>query len=173
MKLYGDRVASPIGDLGLVVDEAGRVVCIAFLREEGASLAEATRRYLDDSDELLQDGARVGVLAEQLREYFEEDRRDFEIELAPRGSDFQQRVWRRLLEIPAGATCTYSDIARDLGRPSSARAVGRANATNPIPIIVPCHRVIGADGSLTGYAGGLEVKRALLELEGILPRSLF
>src|SRR5690349_13249870 len=99
----------------------------------------------------------------QLGEYFDGDRHDFDLPLAPRGSGFQERVWRQLLKIPFGETCSYGDIASAIGRPSASRAVGTANGRNPIAIIVPCHRVIGANGTLTGYGGGLPTKKWLLE----------
>lgn len=102
----------------------------------------------------------------QLREYFAGERRTFELPLAPAGTPFQQAVWLALRAIPYGETVSCGELARRLGRPGSARAVGLANGTNPLPIIVPCHRVIGADGSLTGFGGGLSIKRALLSLEG-------
>ncbi|HJU64057.1 MAG TPA: methylated-DNA--[protein]-cysteine S-methyltransferase [Gemmatimonadaceae bacterium] len=105
---------------------------------------------------------------DQLGEYFAGCRRRFDLPLDPRGSPFQQRVWSALLEVPYGATCSYMSIARRLGDPRATRAVGAANGRNPIPIIIPCHRVIGADGTLTGYGGGLERKRYLLRLEGAL-----
>jgi len=88
--------------------------------------------------------------------------------VAPRGSEFQRQVWRRLQEIPCGETRSYGDVAAALGRPGASRAVGRANATNPIPIVIPCHRVIGSDGSLTGFGGGVEIKQWLLELESAM-----
>ncbi|NLU73111.1 methylated-DNA--[protein]-cysteine S-methyltransferase [Streptomyces sp. HNM0575] len=102
----------------------------------------------------------------QLREYFAGERRRFDLPLAPRGEPFQQSVWRLLREIPYGETRSYGLLARELGDPALAQAVGAANGRNPLSVIVPCHRVVGADGSLTGYAGGLERKRLLLELEG-------
>jgi methylated-DNA-[protein]-cysteine S-methyltransferase len=111
---------------------------------------------------------RTEVLARteaQLAEYFAGERRDFDLPLAPQGSGFQVEVWRALLRIPYGETCSYGHIARVVGRPSASRAVGAANGRNPIPIIVPCHRVIGSNGSLTGYGGGLPVKRWLLDHE--------
>lgn len=101
----------------------------------------------------------------QLDEYFAGERTRFALPLAPRGDTFQRRVWSLLTEIPYGETRTYGDLARELGNPGAARAVGAANGRNPLGVIVPCHRVIGADGSLTGYAGGLERKRFLLGLE--------
>src|SRR4029079_11873399 len=102
---------------------------------------------------------------EELTEYFRGERTGFSLELAPVGSEFQRRVWSELLQIPYGETRSYGEIARALGDPGRAREVGWANARNPIAIVVPCHRVIGSDGSLTGYAGGLERKRHLLDLE--------
>jgi methylated-DNA-[protein]-cysteine S-methyltransferase len=102
----------------------------------------------------------------QLDEYFAGTRRVFDLPLAPEGTPFQQKVWRALRDIAWGETCAYRDIAQRIGQPSAVRAVGLANGRNPISIIVPCHRVIGADGTLTGYGGGLPVKRALLALEG-------
>ena len=102
----------------------------------------------------------------QLQEYFSGSRRTFQLSLAPRGTPFQVSVWQLLQAIPYGQTTSYAELARRLGRPGAARAVGLANGANPLPVIVPCHRVIGADGSLTGFGGGLDIKRALLSLEG-------
>lgn len=101
----------------------------------------------------------------QLREYFAGERSAFDLELVMDGSPFEGRVWRALRDIPYGATVSYGELARQIGQPSAARAVGLANGRNPISVIVPCHRVIGANGTLTGYGGGLERKRMLLELE--------
>ena len=101
----------------------------------------------------------------QLRAYFDGARKTFDLPLAPEGTTFQQRVWRALQAIPCGHTVTYGEIARRIGRPTASRAVGAANGQNPLPIIVPCHRVIGANGQLTGYAGGIRIKRALLDHE--------
>ena len=107
----------------------------------------------------------VHVLA-QLKEYFAGTRRAYSVPLAPAGTPFQLAVWEALLGIPYGATVSYGELARRLGVAAGARAVGLANGANPLPIVVPCHRVIGADGALTGFGGGLPIKRALLELEG-------
>jgi methylated-DNA-[protein]-cysteine S-methyltransferase len=101
----------------------------------------------------------------QLQEYFAGDRTTFDVPLAAEGAPFELEVWHALEEIPYGETVSYGEIARRVGQPTAARAVGTANGRNPIAVIVPCHRVIGADGSLTGYGGGLERKRLLLELE--------
>ncbi len=111
------------------------------------------------------DPAGVSFAAEQLEAYFAGERRDFDLPLAPAGTDFDHAVWDLLRAIPYGETRSYGELARALGRPERVRAVGRANGRNPLAIVVPCHRVIGADGSLVGYGGGLERKRALLALE--------
>lgn len=107
--------------------------------------------------------------AQQLEQYLAGSRQTFELPLQPRGTPFQQRAWRALLQIPYGQTRSYRQQAEALGNPRAVRAVARANGANPLAIVVPCHRVIGADGSLTGYAGGLELKAHLLTLEGARP----
>lgn len=112
-----------------------------------------------------------GVLAStktQLRQYFAGQRQEFDLPLAPAGTPFQREVWQALAQIPWGELRSYADIARAIERPKAVRAVGAANGRNPLPIVIPCHRVVGSDGSLTGFAGGLDMKRALLELEGSL-----
>jgi methylated-DNA-[protein]-cysteine S-methyltransferase len=108
----------------------------------------------------------------QLEEYFVGKRRDFDLPLRPQGTDFQQCVWRALTEIPYGVTWSYGELAKRIGNPNASRAVGLANGQNPISILVPCHRVIGANGSLTGYGGGLERKRWLLAHEGLQQQLL-
>ena len=148
---------SPLGTLSIVSEDGETIAGIWFPEQANAPDARGFRS-----------GAGVGVLLEaqrQLREYFGGERRAFDLPLSPRGTDFQQRVWRALREIPFGETWSYADLARRAGRPGSARAAGAANGKNPLSIVVPCHRVIGADGSLTGYAGGLAAKRWLLEHE--------
>jgi methylated-DNA-[protein]-cysteine S-methyltransferase len=104
---------------------------------------------------------------EQLREYFDGSRRTFDLPLDLRGTPFRLAVWQALLEIPFGRTVSYGDIARQIGKPTAVRAVGAANGANPIGLVVPCHRVVGSDGALTGYAGGLAAKRTLLSHEGV------
>lgn len=110
----------------------------------------------------------LDAAGEQLLAYLAGEREEFDLPLAPRGTAFQQEVWSRLLTIPRGTTTTYGRIAQDLARPRAAQAVGTAVGSNPISIVVPCHRVLGTSGSLTGYAGGIETKQALLVLEGAL-----
>lgn len=107
----------------------------------------------------------------QIEEYLNGKRREFDLPLFPKGTDFEQKVWAALLTIPYGQTACYEDIAKLAGCPKGSRAVGRANNKNPIAIIIPCHRVIGKDKSLTGYGGGLDLKRRLLELEGMDPTN--
>jgi methylated-DNA-[protein]-cysteine S-methyltransferase len=111
------------------------------------------------------DPAALADVTAQLDSYFAGELTEFDVPLAPRGSEFQLRVWNALLEIPYGETASYGEIADAVGRPDAVRAVGATNGRNPIAVIIPCHRVIGADGSLVGYGGGLDRKRLLLELE--------
>jgi methylated-DNA-[protein]-cysteine S-methyltransferase len=107
----------------------------------------------------------VGQAVQQLCEYFAGDRADFDLPLAPEGTEFQRTVWRNLQDIPYGETISYGELAKRVGNPKASRAVGAANGQNPIPIVIPCHRVIGANGKLTGFGGGLPTKEALLALE--------
>jgi methylated-DNA-[protein]-cysteine S-methyltransferase len=141
-------LSSPIGPLRVTRDDDGAVTSVGF------APGEATR-----------DDPGFDDVAAQLREYFAGERTTFDLDLNPDGSAFERRVWDALLTIPYGETASYAEIAERIGHPGAARAVGRANARNPIAIVVPCHRVIGSDGSLTGYAGGLDSKRSLLALE--------
>jgi methylated-DNA-[protein]-cysteine S-methyltransferase len=117
------------------------------------------------SPRMLEAPARLDDVRRELDEYFAGTLQDFTVPLSPRGSTFQKQVWQALSEIPYGETTSYGKVAASIGHPDGARAVGVANGQNPIPIIVPCHRVIGADGSLTGYGGGLDAKRWLLDHE--------
>ncbi len=111
------------------------------------------------------DDTMFGEAVRQLREYFAGDRTEFSMPVEMDGTDFQKNVWTALRDVPFGATVSYGELARRVGRPNASRAVGAANHANPLPILVPCHRVIGADRSLTGFGGGIETKRALLEFE--------
>ena len=121
--------------------------------------------FVDDELAIPDQGGAADAAARQIEEYFAGTRTIFDLVVAPEGTEFERRVWRELVQIPFGATDTYGEIARRLGEPDAARAVGVANARNPIAIIVPCHRVIGSDGDLTGYAGGLDRKKWLLDME--------
>ncbi|SCK21500.1 methylated-DNA--[protein]-cysteine S-methyltransferase [Vogesella sp. LIG4] len=143
----------------------------ALLRLEFNVERELERAHLKGT---LRDDAALGEVARQLQEYQAGTRREFTLALAPDGSTFQHQVWAELCRIPYGSTISYGELARRVGDPGAARAVGRANATNPIALIVPCHRVIGSDGKLTGYAGGLPLKAALLQFEmSHTPPALF
>ena len=146
---------SPIGDLTIVTED-GAVTRISMATGRG-SAQEAELGPRDDV------AGRVAVT--QLEQYFAGERQVFDLPLAPRGDEFKQRVWALLQEIPYGETRSYGDLARALGDVNLSQAVGFANGRNPIAIVVPCHRVIGSDGSLVGYAGGLDRKRFLLALE--------
>jgi methylated-DNA-[protein]-cysteine S-methyltransferase len=115
--------------------------------------------------EWIRSQAPFGAAIAQLHEYFAGARQHFELPLAPKGTDFQRAVWRELQRIPYGQTVSYGALARKLGNAQASRAVGLANGANPLPVVIPCHRVIGADGSLTGFGGGLAIKRSLLALE--------
>jgi methylated-DNA-[protein]-cysteine S-methyltransferase len=146
-------LTTPIGELLLTADDDGALTAVDLPNRHRDTAG------LERDDELLA-GAR-----RQLTEYFAGERTTFDLPLRPHGAPFQLRVWEALLRIPYGETASYGELARELGHPTAARAVGAANGRNPLAIVVPCHRVIGSDGTLTGYAGGLECKRALLDLE--------
>jgi methylated-DNA-[protein]-cysteine S-methyltransferase len=146
---------SPVGALLLAADGIG-LRHITFMRG---------RRPARPHDAWREDPAPFRETLRQLRAYFAGSLEMFDLPLAPEGTEFQQEVWRRLCEIPYGETTSYGEIARRLGRPQASRAVGLANGTNPLPIVIPCHRVIGSTGKLTGYGGGLPIKEKLLALE--------
>jgi methylated-DNA-[protein]-cysteine S-methyltransferase len=148
-------MSSPVGPLTLV-GEGDDLVGLYFDEDPLAGKMRADGR---------RDDRRLRAAVAQLEEYFAGARTRFELSLVPPGTGFQKKVWGALTRIPFGATATYGEIARAVGRPDASRAVGGANHRNPIAIIIPCHRVIGADGSMTGYGGGLPRKRLLLELE--------
>jgi methylated-DNA-[protein]-cysteine S-methyltransferase len=157
-------IDTPVGVLEAVFDPKGRLKSLSFAPDLSRPAAPepeppiVTRAF--------------GFLGHQLDAYFQGQLRTFNVPLDPDGSAFQQRVWGMLLQVPYGRTTTYADLARHLGDLKLTRAVGGANGHNPIPIIIPCHRVIGSDGTLVGYAGGLERKEFLLRLEGVLPRQV-
>jgi methylated-DNA-[protein]-cysteine S-methyltransferase len=158
-----DRFDTPIGVLTIAADESGlrhiefpsnrHPVERAHWRERDANTSSAVCAVL-------------AATRTQLSEYFAGERRAFDLPLTPQGTAFQCAVWRALARIPYGATWTYRDLAQTIGKPAAVRAVGAANGRNPLPIVLPCHRVIGADGALVGFGGGLPIKAALLRLEG-------
>ena len=153
-------VDSPLGDM-LLARTATGLAGMWFEGQKAHPGALPTVPH-DPQDPLLQQAAQ------QLADYFAGRREHFDLPLDLQGTPFQQTVWQALLRIPAGGTCTYAAIAREVGAPLAVRAVGAAVGRNPVSVIVPCHRVLGHDGSLTGYAGGLHRKHALLQLEGVL-----
>lgn len=155
-------IDSPVGGLRLAKDDAG-LRAIEFIGPAKAGpdvrnvpiVGAGFSRPNDALDEVVS----------QLEEYFEGKRRAFDLPLAPQGTPFQQRVWRALLDIPYGETISYGELASRIGNKAASRAVGLANGRNPLPIVIPCHRVIGSNGKLTGYGGGLPIKQQLLALE--------
>lgn len=128
---------------------------------------------LSSATKLRSDDPYLFEIFNQLKEYFTGERKYFDVPLDIEGTEFQKRVWQELMKIPYGKTISYKSLSKKLGNVKAIRAVGKANGQNPIAIIIPCHRVIGADGSLTGYAGGLDIKEKLLHLEGALNPELF
>lgn len=150
--------SSPIGSILLAGDESG-LRLLNF--QKGKHAVEIEPDWTQSRDPF----AKV---IRQLDEYFAGTRQDFHLTLAPEGSPFQREVWDELRRIPYGTTISYGDLAERIRRPKAVRAVGSANGANPLPLVIPCHRVIGADGSLTGYGGGLEIKERLLAHEGAL-----
>lgn len=157
MNLFHKKITSPVGLLTLVAsDEA--LVAILWDADKPSRIRPAIGS-IDNRHPILNDAER------QLGEYFRNEREAFELPLDPAGTDFQKRVWLALRKIPYGKTVSYADIAAKIGSPKSSRAVGGATGRNPISIVVPCHRVVGSDGSLTGFGGGLDNKVTLLALE--------
>jgi methylated-DNA-[protein]-cysteine S-methyltransferase len=157
MMLSYKEMESPIGKLKLVAS-SNALVAVLWERERPNRVKLGPLK-LDPKHPILLETER------QLTEYFSRQRTEFDLPLQPEGSEFQKKVWQALREIPFGQTKSYLDLAKAVGSSKGARAVGAANSKNPLSIIVPCHRIVGADGSLTGFAGGLETKAALLALE--------
>jgi len=153
--MYYRYLATPIGDL-LIAGDEGALCVIGF--PEGSMRREPEPEWIYNEKPF-------GAVCEQLTAYFAGTRTEFDLELRPGGTEFQLQVLEELRKIPYGTTVSYGDIAKRIGRPKAVRAVGRANGRNPIPIIIPCHRVIGSSGHLTGFGGGLPTKEALLRLE--------
>jgi len=153
--VFYTTLESPVGTL-LLAGDSQALRMVSFESSKHAEPPQADWK---------QDKAPFAEVIRQLRAYFRGERKEFDLPLAPEGTEFQLRVWNRLRTIPYGETISYAQLAERIGNPKAVRAVGLANGSNPIPIIVPCHRVIGSDGSLTGFGGGLPTKKMLLELE--------
>ncbi len=153
------RIDSPIGPLMLAADEIG----LRHIEFRDNSHPADRRDWHGGSNDILQ------ATEAQLGEYFAGRRQAFDLPMAPQGTPFQLQVWEELVRIPFGATISYAQLAQRIGNPAGTRAVGAANGRNPLPIVLPCHRVIGADGTMTGFGGGVPTKEFLLRLEGALP----
>lgn len=155
MKHYWSFIESPFQQFAAWVDEDGRLVRF-HLRAANVATVDSKAEH---------NPGKLAEVQRQVTEYADGSRRDFDLELAPTGPDFEMTVWQALRDIPFGTTTSYGAVAKAIGQPTAARAVGAANNANPIALIIPCHRVIGADGQLVGYGGGLPLKRKLLEHE--------
>lgn len=158
MTTYFSRMNSPVGELLLSGD--GQALTLLAMHEQ--------KHGSQPQDDWQRDDGAFGAAREQLAAYFAGELHTFDLPLAPSGTEFQRKVWQALLDIPFGRTESYGALARRIGAPKASRAVGLANGRNPIAVIIPCHRVIGANGSLTGYGGGIERKRWLLTHEGYI-----
>jgi methylated-DNA-[protein]-cysteine S-methyltransferase len=165
MRQFYDTFPTPAGDFSIALDANGAVLATAF-----GGVPELRERFA--ADELIHDIARTAEARRELEEYFASARRHFTVKISPSGTPFQLSVWSALRKIPFGSTCSYGELATQLGNPGAARAVGRANGSNPICVIVPCHRVVGSDGGLTGFAFGEDIKRWLLAHEGVSSPAL-
>jgi methylated-DNA-[protein]-cysteine S-methyltransferase len=155
MPVHYTHLPSPIGPLLLVCDSAG-LRQITFSKNDHPALPEPDWH---------EDQSAFAEAINQLRAYFAGELENFDLPLAPEGTEFQKKVWDQLCKIPYGETISYGALAKHIGNPNASRAVGLANGSNPIPIVIPCHRVIGSNGKLTGYGGGLPIKEKLLALE--------
>ncbi len=163
MKAYVDEIDSPAGPLAFAVNEDGALMRLHFVESDNGPVME--EELQDEGYALEADEARTAGVRTELSEYVHGRRKAFDAPLAFAGSEWQKTVWMELMRIPFGETRSYGEIADSLGRPGAARAVGRANASNVLPVVVPCHRVIAADGTLGGFTGGLHLKERLLEHE--------
>lgn len=155
------RIPSPVGVLGAAFDGQGKLIQLWRLREGRGEWPPEPEGP---------EPKALGFLKRQLTSYFAGTLRDFNIPMEAEGTEFQMRVWKELQRIPYGKAISYLELARRLGDEKCIRAAARANGANPISILIPCHRVIGSDGSLTGYGGGLDMKEHLLQLEGVIPK---
>ncbi len=153
--MYYCTYQSPLGEIALTASDEG-LMALAFQSGKSPISFEG----------LIEDSSKFSQITQQLSEYFNGERKNFDLPLAPNGTKFQKQVWQALIEIPCGETKSYGWIARSINNEKAVRAVGTANGANPIALIVPCHRVIGSNGKLTGYAGGLALKAKLLMHEG-------
>lgn len=173
LRLLVDRMPTPIGELMVVADEEGRLRATHWTDYE-AQLLRQLRQHYGARGFALEPRRDPGGLTRAVAAYFAGDLAVIDgLPVTTGGTPFQQRVWTALRAIPCGTTVSYSELARGIGRPAAVRAVGLANGANPVGVVVPCHRVVGKGGALTGYGGGLERKRWLLAHEGARPRLVF
>ncbi len=164
-QFLADRIKTPIGDLDLVADEDGRLRAVEWT-DHADRMHHSLRLHYGKDGYALKTSAQSGGLERRLRAYFDGDLAAIDrLQVATGGTEFQKSVWKALRTIACGETISYALLARRIGRPTAVRAVGHANGANPISVVVPCHRVIGTNGSLTGYGGGIERKRWLLAHE--------
>lgn len=171
LTLFVDRLSSPVGELVIVVDADGKLRLLSFGAESGRVEARLARQFGKGKFTLVS-RKNPGGISEKLRAYFRGNLKAIErLPVKALGTPFQRAVWAELRRIPCGTTISYGELARRIGRPKAQRAVGLANNKNPIGIVVPCHRVIGANGALTGYGGGMSNKRWLLAHEGALEQG--
>lgn len=172
MAVYYSKVNSRFGLLTLVATEEGLCRVEFGYHERTMLLIETWLKKHHIRGPLIENEARFASANQQLDEYFSHKRTTFQLQLAVYGTDFQRRVWEALQQIPYGETRAYKEIANEIGSPKAVRAVGNANNHNPLPLIIPCHRVIGTNGTMVGYSGGMSLKERLLELEGALEKIL-
>ena len=169
--IFYSHMETPIGKLLVASSEKG-LVRIMFSHEGKVDSVSLLKKEHPE-ETLVEDRGKNLLVIKQLEEYFNGSRTVFSLPLDIRGTEFQKSVWDALKKVPYGETRSYGEIARSIGKPKAARAVGNANRKNPIPIVIPCHRIIGSDGSMTGFGGGIPLKKKLLELErGILKRTI-
>jgi methylated-DNA-[protein]-cysteine S-methyltransferase len=172
MNAYIDEIGSPVGPVAFATNRDGGLLGLTF--RDGRRPASLENRLDREGFSLSRDAELTAAAREQLVEYFAGERRSFDLPLARRGStDFREAVWEELSRIPYGETRTYGKVAEAIGGTGNAQEVGGACAANPVLLVVPCHRVVGADGSLKGYAGGLPIKASLLSFEEVRQKALF
>lgn len=161
--IFYTHLDTPVGLLLVASSNQGLIRII--LPGEGRKYLFSRLRKEYSKETLVENGEKNQEAVEQLKEYFNGSRESFSLRLDIRGTEFQKSVWKAVVQVPYGQTCSYGEIARRIGKPRACRAVGLANKTNSLPIVIPCHRIIGSDGSMTGYGGGIPLKEKLLKLE--------
>ncbi len=169
MDLYSSSFDTKIGNIKVLVDEDGILHRLFFGNEKKTADSIKSKPGL----EIMPSSEKCSLVEEEIREFLDGKIKTFNVKTHLSGTDFQLQVWAELAKIPYGTTISYGELANRIGNPKAVRAVGLANGKNPVPIVIPCHRVIGSDGSLTGFGGGLDIKKKLLEIEGVISSELF